>query len=256
MAHIGGPSGGPTLVSQPSIMFSGTLAPASTVSAGPSHTCVVRDDGKLACFGSNGSGELLLGAPVANYGSSASEMLSLVNIGFHIDKIPTFTPALSLLVLSTGDVVPNTLGRKFHIVLVKDVPEISITTAIAGGVAPLSILVNDGHVNGVFATTPLTPKLLKIVLTGLGTTTYMVFLRSLRGVMVASGSAHTCVLTLGRVACFGVQNDELFFSFLLYFFLTKGKHHAFLGRDHSDFIYFHVYRTMRKARPGGIMAQT
>ena len=56
---------------------------AIEVAAGGSHTCAIRSDGKLVCWGSNGNGELGVGNQI-DVGTSASQMgnnLVVVDLG-------------------------------------------------------------------------------------------------------------------------------------------------------------------------------
>lgn len=95
---MSGPAG-PALTSHLFINFSDNLNYGGQISGGEQHTCILKCDGTLQCFGYNLSGQLGLD-DTSTRGNAGGQVLSLNPIAFDPLKIPLEAPACKVGILS------------------------------------------------------------------------------------------------------------------------------------------------------------
>lgn len=98
VANVSGP-GGPTLVGTSWISFSEPSTSMGSIMAGTSHTCVVRCNGAVMCFGLGATGALGRDG-TASYGDSPASMAALTPIAFDPTKIPTALMGCSAILIN------------------------------------------------------------------------------------------------------------------------------------------------------------
>jgi hypothetical protein len=97
-------STGPQLLSHPTITFSSASARFFAVSASSgAHTCHVRCDGRVFCFGANSAGQLGLGAAPSSLGGAPGDMVALQPIPFSAVAVPVLAPGCAALASSVAE---------------------------------------------------------------------------------------------------------------------------------------------------------
>jgi hypothetical protein len=198
-------NGGAVLATQGLILFSDAGGSATVeVLTGSSHTCIVRCNARVLCFGSGANGEIGRGS-TASYGASLGDMAALGPIPF---TVPIVLPSLTSLVLTNGYSVPNVATQTFHNLVVSNLSTIGVATFAAQSTCTAPVVT---ALNGEPVTKPVNLRLivtnfLYIVVSADGlTTTYTISMRRMADAQVQSGYGNSCILVSNRVACWGVR---------------------------------------------------
>lgn len=205
---VGG-SGGPTVLAQGYINLSENVTPIEGMRPGAAFTCVLRCSGRIVCFGGNTNAQLgqnLIGT--SDLGDTANEVEAIQPVPLdYSTKIIVPDTSLTTLTFSTGLVLTFNPCQTFYIVRVMDAVQISVSSFTAGSASSV-VTVNNGPATA--AVLPLSLNAVNLmyvrVANGGYETLYTLTIRRLSSVFVAAGSQHACILSSGRVACWG-RND-------------------------------------------------
>lgn len=184
------------------LSFSSNLS-IENISLSYYHTCVLRCDGRVVCFGKNDEGQIGLGMFGGNVGDTTDMvgLINYVNFGQYIDYL---FPDLLSITLSNGYVIPTTTCQSLYIVRVITLYEISVVGYTSRG-KPTSVTVNGDPLGFPIALEPRVVNLIKVVSkTGSAEATYFISVRVMQGSFITAGEGHTCYLSKGKIACWGV----------------------------------------------------
>lgn len=203
LTNVSGPAGG-ILSVQPYISFSSTL-PISSFAIGFGHTCVIRCDGAVLCFGKNAAGQLGRGS-ITTYGGSIGDMVSLQPVAFDPLKIPTSSANCPPRIL-TLVVTPALSGfdpeKTFYLMRATWADSIFSVTSFTTSTGN-SITINGMSTAWIPLETMTIVNKISLVINSPGSPTYTIFVRSGRRVAVVTGESLTCILSnASRIACFG-----------------------------------------------------
>lgn len=205
---VGG-SGGPAVAVQGYINFSENVTPIEGVRPGGPNSCVLRCNGRIVCFGGNGSAQLGLNmVNTAILGDGPGEMEALQTVPLdYATKITVPNTSLTSLTFSTGDVLTFNACQTFYLVLIMDAVQVSVSAFTAGSGSSV-VTVNNGPASA--AVLPLSLNAVNLMYVRVANsgfeTLYTLAIRRLSSVFVAVGNYHACILSSGRVGCWGVWN--------------------------------------------------
>lgn len=155
-------SPGPLLSTMPLIQFSTAGLAIAAVSAGSSHTCALRCDGLLMCFGKNGSsGRLGYGSPTPSFGGGAGDMLNVHPVAFDPVKIPPMfrgcSARITTIVETTGGLVGfSPLVTLYLFAVSASAPDFRINTLSTFPLAGAAVSTNDRNYNTIVSLPPRT----------------------------------------------------------------------------------------------------
>lgn len=191
--------GGDVLGSAPFIDFSDNNLGITHLATGGQHTCVLRFDMSVICFGDNGTGQLAAGVGV-NLGDSPNEMTMLSPIAFDPALVPYTLLGLVSVDLSSGQTITMNPGQTYYYIGVPQSREISIVSYVKTTMAS-SVYINvgsDGHLMFLFNIRVEADSYM---------TRYVLLVRMRPAAVIAAGTAHACLLGQGgKVACWGRNN--------------------------------------------------
>lgn len=87
----------------PLISFSDNANLAADIILGYKHSCIVRCNGAVTCFGSNVIGEIGLGFLAGDYGTVSTDIINISPVGFDPVKIPPGAPLCAARIVSLVD---------------------------------------------------------------------------------------------------------------------------------------------------------
>jgi alpha-tubulin suppressor-like RCC1 family protein len=201
--------GGDVLTSAPLISFSNNLLGIVQIATGPYHTCVLRADHGVLCFGLNDSGQLGAGHTMT-LGDNSGETSSLAPISFDPVNITYASSELLSVVLSSGDSITMNKGQTFYIVGAPKAREMFIASYVKANPASTVYIKSgsDGQLLYMFN--------IAVTVGSTSTTRYDILVRMRPSSMIVAGGSHACLLSPARkVVCWGSN--------------AKGQ----LGRDNS-----------------------
>ncbi len=206
---MGGPAGDPVSLA-PYITYSANTPPMVDLAAGGDVTCVVRCDGLAQCFGSLADNSLGQDLTVGNIGDSPNEMQGLTPIVLSFTS-GSMCGVIEALALTSRIDVPLVLGRTFYNLWVVDDSEITLqmTLAVPGVAAVLrgadadagtAVQLHRHIVNLVTIDVKTAPTI---------HATYILAITRLAYASIAAMAASNCLLSSGRIVCWGVSHHTL-----------------------------------------------
>lgn len=110
-------SGGTALTAKNPIEFMGAEIPNFTLTPGYDHTCLVRCDGGVICFGFNGSGQLGVsaGSSIGSIGDVANEISVTNTIPFNTSNIPPKAPVCQARISTMSESTSKLTGFVSHV---------------------------------------------------------------------------------------------------------------------------------------------
>ncbi len=199
---------GAVLATQPLISFSDAgMSGASDVFSGETHTCVVRCDSRVLCFGSSSYGETGLGISVS-FGNAVGQMSLLHPIAFDPLKIdPAPLTALVALVLTRPSSFVFSKCQTFYNVWITDASDVAVAYLELENPAATATVNGDA----VTSVIQLPPRLVTTVSIAVKfstyTTTYTLMIRSVPYSDAILDSGSTCFVVARRIVCWGANES-------------------------------------------------
>lgn len=213
MDWVSGP-GGPPLSLQALISFSDNTIGISLVVAARKHSCALRCDGAVICFGWNFMGQVGLSSHLREVGSNPLDMTAVAGpVPLDPTRVPLATPGcparLVNVVLNPAVAVPNFAPwvTTYLFPVAPATALLSVTTATT--VPPLAeVTVNGVPRRGAKSWgTALTSSRINLITvrvawTGYEDSVYSIYVRRFPAPTVHSGHSFACILTT-KLACWG-----------------------------------------------------
>lgn len=211
VANVSGPSNASppdtALATLPYISFLDDTLEITSLAVGQFHSCVLRCDRTLVCFGSGANGEIGQ-VGTANRGDTDGAVAALNPVPFDSAKITLVPLAITSITLSTGETIVTGPCRLAYVTSAIDMDFVSVTAVVA--TPGSTVTVNGGAMSST--SVPLYRHLVNavVVKATLGSATVEVFVnvRLLSSTSIALSSLSTCVLLAHKVACFGVRGSS------------------------------------------------
>lgn len=231
--NIAGSLGAPLLTQK---TIGGAIAHGiESMALGFSHTCVVRC-GSVYCFGKNDAGQIGTGTTAASVGTTANDMSSLAPLAFDAGTVLP-RPSLLSLVLAPGSVsVPLNVCQTFYNVIATDANDITVASHTLSSGA--SVKFRGASPALGYTLNPHFPTLIRVsVSISLTTVTYTIAVRrTSTGPTIGTGATSSCLLSGGRVLCWGVRKihqliSDIVFFIIIFFFFARRTRNRNIGRN-------------------------
>jgi alpha-tubulin suppressor-like RCC1 family protein len=184
---------------QPLISFSAGTPPLASIGAGAGHSCALRCDGRVMCFGWNGSGQLGRES-TSDYGVAGGQIAALEPVALDPSKVTYFAASVTL---SSGHVIAADICMLHTSVnLVEPASDISLASwTPSNAVWSLNLGATSASVRPHSAT----QMTLKVAF-GLTTHAFSLALRWIPSVKHEGGYVHICALLKeNTIVCWGVR---------------------------------------------------
>jgi hypothetical protein len=147
-AEVDVSGGGPALTSHVLISLSDDTIGIASLSAATAHTCLVRCDGSLICFGANGAGQLGINDSASKRGATTGDMATLPAIPFSGANIPATLPGcparVTALTETTGRLQGFSSTRTLYLFMVSpDTASVTVSVTSTYPATGVTALVNS-----------------------------------------------------------------------------------------------------------------